>query len=179
MAASPATWPAFAARLGADVAFIGLVGDDDAGRRVRAALEAEGVDTAGLAVSPDAPTATYSALLDAAGELVVALADMDIYERMTPAWLGARDAAIDRSSDNTILFTDANPPIETIAGLWKRGDEHYLVTDAVSVDKAERVEVLADLHFRNRDEMPYHVIPSWRSVPNIPTSTSFRTRPTS
>jgi ribokinase len=39
-----------AARLGADVTFVGAVGDDDAGRDALASLAASGVDTAGLRV---------------------------------------------------------------------------------------------------------------------------------
>ncbi|MGP2442378.1 carbohydrate kinase family protein [Streptomyces sp. JW3] len=45
-----------AARLGLRVAFAGRVGDDDAGRYVRDALTARGVDTRGLRVDPELPT---------------------------------------------------------------------------------------------------------------------------
>ncbi|MFH8217778.1 carbohydrate kinase family protein [Streptomyces sp. NPDC018057] len=45
-----------AARLGLRVAFAGRVGDDDAGRYVRAALQDRGVDTSALRVDPDLPT---------------------------------------------------------------------------------------------------------------------------
>lgn len=41
-----------AARMGANVTFIGRVGDDDYGRQARASLEAEGIDTAYLSVTP-------------------------------------------------------------------------------------------------------------------------------
>ncbi|HSS36082.1 MAG TPA: sugar kinase [Patescibacteria group bacterium] len=44
------------ARLGRSVAFIGRVGDDGLGVRIARSLRAEGVDVAGLAVDPDAPT---------------------------------------------------------------------------------------------------------------------------
>ncbi|MFE3138598.1 carbohydrate kinase family protein [Streptomyces scopuliridis] len=45
-----------AARLGLKVAFAGRVGDDDAGRFVRTALTARGVDTDALRVDPGLPT---------------------------------------------------------------------------------------------------------------------------
>jgi sugar/nucleoside kinase (ribokinase family) len=45
-----------AARLGLRVTFAGVVGDDVFGRFSREALEARGVDTAGLAVDPNRPT---------------------------------------------------------------------------------------------------------------------------
>src|SRR5215211_4505260 len=44
------------ARLGASVAFAGLVGEDEAGERMRAALSAEGVDVSWLGVRPGEPT---------------------------------------------------------------------------------------------------------------------------
>ncbi|MFF1877114.1 carbohydrate kinase family protein [Leifsonia sp. NPDC058230] len=44
------------ARLGASVAFCGIVGDDDAGSTVRSQLEAEGVDIRWLETRPDART---------------------------------------------------------------------------------------------------------------------------
>ncbi|RIQ11539.1 carbohydrate kinase family protein [Jiangella rhizosphaerae] len=46
------------ARLGARVGFCGVVGDDDAGRLVRAGFEREGVDTTWLRTVPGQPTTT-------------------------------------------------------------------------------------------------------------------------
>nr|WP_274387892.1 ribokinase [Salsipaludibacter albus] len=56
-----------AARAGAMVAFLGAVGDDDAGRLLRATLEDAGVDTTGLDVV-DAPTGTAHITVDDVGE---------------------------------------------------------------------------------------------------------------
>ncbi|PJJ61401.1 ribokinase [Compostimonas suwonensis] len=56
-----------AARLGAEVVFLGAVGDDDYGRRIRSLLEAEGIDTAGLATA-QAPTGTAHVQVTASGE---------------------------------------------------------------------------------------------------------------
>jgi len=57
-----------AARLGATVRFVGRVGDDDAGRRLRGGLAAEGVDVAHVRVDPEAPTGMALIAVDAAGE---------------------------------------------------------------------------------------------------------------
>ena len=56
-----------AARLGADVRFVGAVGDDDFGRRAVAELQAAGVDLSGLQTA-DAPTGIALILVDEAGE---------------------------------------------------------------------------------------------------------------
>jgi ribokinase len=57
-----------AARLGATVRFVGRVGDDDAGRRLRGGLAAEQVDVAHVLVDPDAPTGMALIAVDGAGE---------------------------------------------------------------------------------------------------------------
>lgn len=56
-----------AARAGADVAFLGAVGDDDFGRTLRAQLDADGVDTSGL-VTADDPTGTAHIAVVPGGE---------------------------------------------------------------------------------------------------------------
>ncbi len=63
-----------AARLGASVVFIGAVGDDAFGREARHALDAEGIDTTGLLMMPDAATGVALILVDAAGENSIAVA---------------------------------------------------------------------------------------------------------
>ena len=62
-----------AARMGADVAFFGCVGDDEHGRLARAALEEGGVDVSGLTVV-DAPTGVALILVDARGENLISVA---------------------------------------------------------------------------------------------------------
>ena len=64
-----------AARLGAQVALVGRVGDDDAGRRLRDGLAAEGVDVAHVVVDPSAPTGMALIAVDRTGEntIVVSL----------------------------------------------------------------------------------------------------------
>ena len=59
---------AAAAALGADVHFVGCVGDDDHGRATRADLEARGVDCTALAISADVPTGVAVITVDARGE---------------------------------------------------------------------------------------------------------------
>jgi ribokinase len=65
---------AAAAALGADVHFVGCVGDDDHGRATRADLEARGVDCTALAISADVPTGVAVITVDARGENAIAVA---------------------------------------------------------------------------------------------------------
>ena len=53
-----------ASRLGASVAMIGRVGDDDAGHSMTGNLAKEGVDTSGIGVDPGLPTGLAAIVLD-------------------------------------------------------------------------------------------------------------------
>src|SRR5512141_3482629 len=57
-----------ARRLGADVAVVGRVGDDEFGRRFLAALDREGIDRRAVAVDTEAGTGVASIVVDGAGE---------------------------------------------------------------------------------------------------------------
>jgi ribokinase len=63
-----------AARLGASVAFVGAVGEDDLGADAVAALEREGIDCSGVARLDDAPTGVALIVVDEAGENLIAVA---------------------------------------------------------------------------------------------------------
>ncbi|HEX3147531.1 MAG TPA: ribokinase [Gemmataceae bacterium] len=57
-----------AARLGADVSFVGKVGTDEFGQAIREQLTREGIDVTHLGDDPDRPTGTAAILVDDAGE---------------------------------------------------------------------------------------------------------------
>ncbi|GLS96298.1 ribokinase [Piscinibacter gummiphilus] len=63
-----------AARLGASVAFIGCVGDDDFGRTAQSVLAGEGIDTTHLHVVAGTATGVAMILVDDAGQNSIALA---------------------------------------------------------------------------------------------------------
>ncbi|KAI9219516.1 Indigoidine synthase A like protein-domain-containing protein [Blastocladiella britannica] len=65
-------------RLGTAPILMSTVGDDVAGTAVRTATEALGMSTEGIVTVPGARTAVYNALHTADGELVTAVADMDV-----------------------------------------------------------------------------------------------------
>lgn len=63
-----------ARRLGADVRFVGCVGDDASGRAIREALDAEGIGVGGLTTSATCATGTALIVVDAAGRNQIAVA---------------------------------------------------------------------------------------------------------
>jgi ribokinase len=62
-----------AARLGAPVSFVGCVGDDDYGRRARAVLAAEGIDTTNLRTVRDTTTGVAMIMVESSGQNSIAL----------------------------------------------------------------------------------------------------------
>lgn len=137
------------ARLGREVMMVSLVGDDEAGRAVVAQLASLGVDISAIGVA-QRPTASYTAILQPSGELVVGLADMDLYDEITPAML---EPALSRLRECDGWFVDANLPAATLAWVADQRGGRWLAADAVSVPKAPRLaRVLPniDLLFLNR-----------------------------
>jgi ribokinase len=63
-----------AARAGAEVAFVGAVGDDDFGRAALAGLERDGIDVRHVAVKKDVPSGVALILVEASGENLIAVA---------------------------------------------------------------------------------------------------------
>jgi pseudouridine kinase len=126
------------ARLGCRVSMLSRVGDDEDGRRVIASLRAEGIDTGLVGVSAQRPTASYTAILETGGELVVGLADMDIYDEIDREVI---DAALPRLRECGYWFIDANLPGATIGRLLEAGPR-IVAVDAVSVAKSRRLRPL-------------------------------------
>jgi len=100
-----------AARLGATVAFVGRVGADDSGRRLRDGLAAEGVDVAHVRVDPDAPTGMALIAVDSAGENTI------VVSPGANARVGAADveAARDVMAGAAVTLVQHEVPEEAVA----------------------------------------------------------------
>jgi pseudouridine kinase len=139
------------ARLGVPTALLSLVGDDANGRWLRDGLRALGVDVAGVQVAAGHSTAEYVAVLEPDGTLAFGLADMAIFDALTPATLDAAPGF-----DGAWIFADCNLPPAALRHLARRSaGPARLAVDAVSVAKAARLPAdLAgiDLLFLNEAE---------------------------
>lgn len=122
-------------RLGCRVMLCSRVGNDEAGRRVLA----QPFDTSWISVSLSRSTASYTAILDHTGELVVGLADMEIYEEVTPEVLSP---AIPSLRTASMWFVDANLPGETLDWLIEQASGIPVAVDAISVAKSRRLAPL-------------------------------------
>jgi pseudouridine kinase len=120
------------AHLGCPVVLCSRVGDDDAGRQVLT----QPIDTSLITVSTAHPTASYTAILETTGELVIGLADMDVYDEVTPRVL---EPALPRLSGARLWFIDANLPGDTIGWLLDAAGAIPAAVDAISVAKSRRL----------------------------------------
>lgn len=100
------------ARLGLNVTMISPRGGDAIGQRVaEAALEA-GVDDRPFTFL-DRATPSYTAILERDGNLVIAMADMELYRLFTPRRMKIRAVRETLASSNALLV-DANLPQDTL-----------------------------------------------------------------
>jgi pseudouridine kinase len=126
------------ARMGAKVGLITAVGKDSSGSALLAHADGAGIDTHGCLRLDDAASGTYTALLDHDGQMVVALADMALYDRITPALLDLRRQ---QRAGAALIVADLNLSRDAIASLQRdaAGDGVDLVIVAVSEPKMNRL----------------------------------------
>jgi pseudouridine kinase len=129
------------ARLGAPVALVTAVGVDAAGAALLAHASNLGIDTAAALTLADTCSGTYTAVLDGSGAMLVALADMALYEELTPAFLATRTAL---RANAAMVVADLNLPLATMAALVDAAtrDAPPLVIVAVSVPKMARLPAM-------------------------------------
>jgi pseudouridine kinase len=126
------------ARLGTPVSLTTAIGDDSSGSALLAHAEGAGIDTRGTLRLPNTCSGTYTAVLDDHGEMMLALADMALYDLITPEFLASRQP---RRALPALTVADLNLPRETLAALLADAlrDAVPLVMVAVSQPKMARL----------------------------------------
>lgn len=126
------------ARLGHRVRMISPRGGDAAGETVAAAAAAAGVIDCPFTFL-DRKTPSYTAILENDGNLVIALADMELYELFSPRRLQQR-AMREILAGSDLVLMDANLPEETLTALVNltSGDNRIVAGIAVSPAKVMR-----------------------------------------
>lgn len=140
------------AHLGQRVALTSAIGADAGGEELIRLLNADGIDTAKTIRRSNAATASYTAVLDRDGELLIGLADMAIYDGLSPeAFTAGRPRATEEA-----WFIDANLPDACIDALTARAKGQTLIAaSTVSTPKASRLAAYLerlDVLFANRAE---------------------------
>lgn len=124
-------------RLGQKVSLISIVGNDSEWQYVKE-LSNPFMDTDNVIVVEGQSTGTYTALLDADGEMYLGLADMSVYDAMTPDMLAKQAHVLQHAK---CIVVDLNCPKDTIEYVCSFAQKYHikLVLITVSEPKMERM----------------------------------------
>ena len=129
--------------LGTDVRLLTAYGDDLYGQKIAASCSELGIDLSHALCLPGESTSTYLYIADPQGEMALAISDMDICSRITPAYL-ARNLALIHNAQ--VVVCDTNLPRESLIFLAENADVP-IFCDPVSTTKAEKLRpILGKLH---------------------------------
>lgn len=124
-------------RLGHSVRLIAPRGGDSDGDVVAAAAEAAGIEDCPF-IFLDRATPSYTAIIERDGNLVVALADMELYRLFSPRRLQQRAVREAFTSADAIL-TDANLPPETVAAIAQTAHANSKPVFGIAISPAKVV----------------------------------------
>ena len=128
------------ALLGVDVRMLTAFGEDLHGQRIAASCAELGIDASHALRPQDASTSTYLYIADQDGEMAMALSDMEICKRITPAYLAANLAMLQNAQ---VVVADTNIPAESLAYLAENV-QVPLFCDPVSTAKAVKLLPILD-----------------------------------
>jgi pseudouridine kinase len=128
------------ARLGAKVGLLTLIGEDSTGDRLRRSARAAGIDTS-LMLRRKGSTGTYSATLNAEGEMLIAVSDMRLIDGMKVQDITQAREALAAAD---LLVADGNLPLPCLKALLQIAKRAAMpvVLEPVSVPKAKRLKPL-------------------------------------
>ncbi|MCQ2457790.1 MAG: carbohydrate kinase family protein [Clostridia bacterium] len=121
--------------LGHDVELVTLLGEDPYSDMIRGNCRQIGIGLSLARVIPGGHTSTYLCVNDESGNVAAAIADMKIYERMTPALLAPVTGELNKAD---LVVLDANLPETAIAFLCEQLTVPVFA-DPVSAKKAVRL----------------------------------------
>ncbi|MEM9747020.1 MAG: carbohydrate kinase family protein [Actinomycetota bacterium] len=126
------------ALIGVDTTLITAIGDDEDGRWLASVTSDAGVDL-GRVIWSQQRTATYLAVLDENGEMVLAVSDMAVLTDLDVGAIEARAAIVDAAD---AVVVDCNLDESTLGAVAGRG--RPLFVDPVSAAKAPRIDGVLD-----------------------------------
>lgn len=124
------------ARMGGDAAMLSLTGNDFMGISAREQLENLGVDVHNIFPIDGENTGMYLSILNHKNDMEIAICNMDILEKITPAFLADK---MDDLNSSKVVGVDCNLMPETLDYIT-RECRAPLFLDPVSVSKADRVK---------------------------------------
>ncbi len=131
------------ALMGVEVHLLTAFGDDVSAQKVAASCGELNIDISHALQVPGGATSTYLYIAGSSGDMELAVADMEIYDHVTPAFLASRAALLNSAQ---LVVVDTNIPAPSIQWLAENCTVP-LFADPVSTTKAEKLRpVLGRLH---------------------------------
>jgi len=124
------------ALLGQECHLISVVGNDFYGETLLEQAKLAGVHIDNFHKLHGESTSTYVSLLDETGEMLVAINDMRILEKLTPALLATSKSLIQHSG---VLIIDCNLTEDALAWLFSHAGNVPIFVDTVSAFKAPKI----------------------------------------
>ena len=129
------------ARLGSTVQLITGLGDDGFSASIRESLNLPLLDISACYTSPNTPSDSYLSLYKRTGELVSAVNQMQLVNKLTPSYLQLFQGQI---TSATLIIADCNLPPDTIYWLASLPNRPTLFFDGVSMEKIARLQPCLD-----------------------------------
>ena len=129
--------------MGVDVRLLTAFGDDPNGQRVAASCSELGIDASHALRLAGETTSTYLYLTGPDGEMALAVSDMEVCRRITPAYLAGNLPLLQSAQ---VVVADTNIPEESLRYLAQNSSAPLFV-DPVSTAKAEKLRpILSRIH---------------------------------
>ncbi|WP_093856724.1 PfkB family carbohydrate kinase [Tenuibacillus multivorans] len=125
-------------RLGCDTSVVTFVGQDKEGDWILNSSQKLGMDISHSVTIPNHRTGTYTALIDETGEMVVSMADMDIYDQVTSNLL---ENSWNHIASSKAIFMDTNIHATSLQFIIEKchSAQIPLYVDPVSSIKAQKL----------------------------------------
>lgn len=129
--------------MGTDVRMLTAYGDDLHGQKIATSCSALGIDLSHALRLSSETTSTYLYLTNEVGEMALAVSDMRVCSRITPAYLSSNLALLQNAQ---VIVCDTNIPAESLVYLAENCTVP-IFCDPVSTIKAEKLRpILGKLH---------------------------------
>lgn len=138
-----------AARLGRDVAMVGMVGRDDAGHRLRSSLEESGVDIRSVLISREVPTGMAVITVDSSGENTIVV-DPAANGAFDPARFESASAVVAAAS---VVLLQLEIPLDTVAAAAAAAGGTVVLNPAPAADLPDDVLRRVDVLVPNATEL--------------------------
>lgn len=144
-----------AVQLGLNCAIVGPIGDDLAGTQVRDAISTRGIIDA---MTPGGETGIYTSILSPDGTLVIAIADLEIYEKITASMIFDHHKDVLSAANFWVLNTNVSASV--LAEIIREKKTGFttnarIVAATISLAKAPRLNSILDsidVLFTNKQE---------------------------